>query len=225
VRRRRAPLLGAWAACAAALSALSALAAGCGEARQDAHEPHGDFTVQVVRARLPHAQRLARGTELEIAVRNAGTRTLPNVAVTVDSLNYVSRYPHLADPNRPVWMIMTSPGPVANPPVETVQLAPTGGGTTAYVNTWALGPLAPGHTRVFTWKLMPVRAGLHTVHYLVAAGLAGRARAVLSGGAKPGGELVAHIAPRPLHTHVDAETGQVVAGQPPVSSGPVGAVP
>jgi hypothetical protein len=222
VRRSRALSLGAFAACGAALSAL---AAGCGQASQDAHEPRGSYTVQIVRAHLPARQRLARGTALEIAVHNAGTQTVPNLAVTVDSLNYVERYPDLADPNRPVWIIMTGPGPVAKPPVETTQLAPPGGGETAHVNTWALGPLAPGHTRVFTWKLMPVRAGLHRVHFLVAAGLHGKARALLASGAKPSGELVAQIAPRPLHMHVDAVTGQVVPGQPPVSSGPVGAVP
>lgn len=181
--------------------------------------------MQVVRASFPHKQALAHGSLLEIAVRNAGSRTVPDVAVTLDSLSYVERYPNLADPHRPVWIVSSGPGAIAKPPVETVQLDPPGSAQTAYVNTWALGPLAPGHTRVFTWKLMPVKSGMHTVRYLVAAGLSGKAKAMLSGGARPSGALTADIAPRPRHTHVDAETGEVVPGVPPTSAVPVGAVP
>jgi hypothetical protein len=58
--------------------------AGCGsQARQDAHEPTGDFTVDVPVATFPSSQRLAEHTHLVIAVRNTGTKTIPNIAVTI----------------------------------------------------------------------------------------------------------------------------------------------
>ena len=60
---------------------------------------------------------------------------------------------------------------------ESQEVSPPGGGETAYVNTWALGPLDAGSTRTFVWQVVPVKAGLHTVHYTVAAGLAGKANA------------------------------------------------
>ena len=50
-------------------------------------------------------------------------------------------------------------------PCRARRSARPGGGQTAYVNTWALGPLAPGRTQTFGWQVVPVKAGAHTVHY------------------------------------------------------------
>jgi len=103
--------------------------------------------------------------------------TIPDVAVTLDSLSYASTYPNLAANRRPVWIVNTGPGPVPARPVETAAVNPPGGGDTAFVNTWALGALAPGAVERFVWRVTPVRTGVHTVHFAVAAGLDGKARA------------------------------------------------
>ena len=78
---------------------------------------------------------------------------------------------------------------------------------------------------------------MHTVHFAVAAGLDGKARAQLAGGTLKGtpngrtaggpavGQFTVQVAPAPPRTNVNPRTGRVVAGAPPVSSGPVPAVP
>ncbi len=204
-------LLGALSAC------VALLAAGCGGARQDAHEPQGGFAVRVVKASFPAHQSVARPTHLELRVRNTGARIVPNVAVTVDSFYYTENYPELADSKRPIWAIEEGPGAIPNRPVPTQEVSPPGGGQTAYVNTWALGPLAPGHTQTFLWRVMPVKPGLHTVRFTVAAGLAGKARAQTADGALPTGHFTIDIAPQPPANHVDPETGQIVSGAYPLA--------
>jgi hypothetical protein len=197
-----------------AAGALAALLAGCGgAARQDAREPRGEFPVQIVKSSFPAKQAVARTTQLELQVRNAGTRTIPTIAVTVDAFYYRSTYPNLADNRRPIWVIERGPGPVPEQPVETQGVSSPGGAETAYVNTWALGSLAPGATQTFTWRVTPVKPGRYTVHYRFAAGLSGRARATLPSGGPVTGQLTADIASRPPITHVDPNTGQVVAGR------------
>jgi hypothetical protein len=196
------------------------LADGCSGARQDAHEPKGTFSVQVVKASFPARQSVARPTHLELQVRNTGTQTMPNVAVTIDSFYYAENYPELADNKRPIWAIEEGPGAIPKRPVPTQAVSPPGGGQTAYVNTWALGPLAPGHTQTFLWRVMPLKPGLHTVHYTVAAGLAGKARAQLAGGVLPTGHFTVDIAPQPPANHVDPDTGQIVSGAYPSTSTP-----
>jgi len=50
-------------------------------------------------------------------------------------------------------------------------------GETAYVGTWALGPLKPGEQKTFRWDVTAVRAGPYEITYEVAAGLDGKAKA------------------------------------------------
>jgi len=203
---------------AAAVPLASLLASGCGGgARQDAHEPAGAFTAQVVHASFPAKQSIARPAHLELRVRNTGAQTMPNVAVTLNSFNYTERpYAELADNKRPIWVVEQGPGAIAKPPVPSQAVSPAGGGQTAYVNTWALGPLAPGHTQTFRWRVMPVKAGRYTVHFIVAAGLAGKAKAQLSSGAPVQGQFTADIAPAPAAKHVDPYTGRIVPGALPL---------
>jgi hypothetical protein len=192
--------------------------AGCGGgARQDAAEASGTYTMQVGHPRFPAAQSIARQTSFVLPVRNTGKSTVPNVAVTIDSFAYTSSYPNLAVDKRPVWVIERGPGAVASRPVESEEVSPPGGGQTAYVNTWALGPLAPGKTRTFIWHVVPVKAGTYTVRYTVAAGLAGKAKARLSSGGLVQGQLTAQIAPAPKLTHVNPATGRVEAGEIPIN--------
>jgi hypothetical protein len=188
------------------------LAGGCGEADQDAHEPRGVFTVGVVRASFPALQAVARPTQLVLTVRNTGLRTLPNVAVGVNSFYYTSDFPDLAARRRPVWIVDDGPGRVPDPPVETIQTDPPGSGTTDNDQIWALGSLAPGALRRFVWRVTPVKPGVHRIFYRVYAGLDGRARARLTGGGVPAGVFTVVIAGRPPKTHVDPQTGEVVPG-------------
>lgn len=201
---------------AGALGALALGLAGCGGgSRLDAGEPSGTFAVQLVHASFPSSQAISRPTSMQIQVRNAGARAVPDVAVTVDSFEYASDYKGLADDKRPVWVIEQGPGARAQPPVETQEVSTPGSAQTAYVNTWALGRLAPGQTQTFTWHVVPVKSGMHTVHFSVAAGLAGKAKAKLSSGAAATGQFTVDIAPAPRTTHVDPSTGQVIAGAYP----------
>jgi hypothetical protein len=206
-------------------TSLALLIAGCGEGARDAKEPKGAYPIEVTRVSFPRKQAVARDTRLVLVVRNAGSKTMPNVAVTVDSFYYRSDYPRLSVNKRPVWIVNTGPGAIAKPPVESEEINPPGGGETAFVNTWALGPLAAGHQVRFVWRVTPVKSGRHTIAYTVAAGIDGKSVAQLAGGGKAVGKLVAQIAPLPPRTHVNPETGEVKPGPNPVSQAEVGAVP
>lgn len=218
-RARRVALAGAprRSALLALLGAGLALAGCGGGSRQDAGEPSRSYAVKVVHASFPAKQSIARPERMELSVRNTGLRTVPNLAITVDSFNYASNYPELAANKRPIWAIEQGPGAIASPPVHTQEISPPGGGQTAYLNTWALGPLPPGRTQTFVWRVVPVKPGLHAVHFSVAAGLAGNATARLASGGPAGGHLTVLIAGTPPPTHVDPATGRVVAGTYPAA--------
>ncbi len=116
--------------------------------------------------------------------------------MTVDGFANPDAVPGAADPERPIWIVNVGPY----------------GGKTAYVNTWALGPLKPGQARTFTWSVTSTVAGTHTVSYRAAGGLNGNARAVAEGGGVPGGAVTVRITRRPRESTVDPETGAVVYG-------------
>jgi hypothetical protein len=197
----------------AALLLAGLLAAGCGGgARQDAREPAGTFTLAVVHSSFPPKQSIARPTALELVVRNTSPRTAPNVAVTLNSFDYTEHFPELASNKRPIWVVEKGPGAIPSPPVESEAVSPPGSGQTAYVNTWALGPLAPGSSRTFLWRVVPVKPGVHRVDYAVAAGLAGKAKAELPSGGPVAGHFNVYIASVPPARHVNPNTGQVVPG-------------
>ncbi|HEV7937266.1 MAG TPA: hypothetical protein VGP18_04500 [Solirubrobacteraceae bacterium] len=198
---------------------LAALASGCGSAQRNAREVAATYPVEILTARFPARQAIARDARFTLVVRNAGARTIPNVAVTLDSFYYTSTYPKLAVKKRPIWIVNTGPGKVAtSPPVQTEEVDPPGGGETAFVNTWALGALAPHASRAFIWHVTPVKAGVHSVHYTVAAGLDGKALARLVGGGLPTGSMTASIAPAPPRTHVNPQTGEIEPGPHPAFS-------
>jgi hypothetical protein len=187
---------GARLACLGVGAAAFAVAAGCGgNDRQDAHEPKGTYDVKVVNASFPSQQQLSEHATMRIAVRNDGNTTVPNLAVTVGrngkrTFSYQSQQPGLADPTRPIWI-------VDEPPF---------GGTTAYVDTWALGKLAPHQTKTFKWGVTAVRSGSYTVDYAVAAGLNGNAKVRH---ADAGGTFKVDVTPKPSQACV-TDTGQVV---------------
>ena len=210
--------------------ALAALAlAGCGGgARQDASEPTGNFPVAVTTATFPGSQRLSEHTHLVLAVRNTGSKTIPNVAVTI--CNVTCSYPAppgegtdaaafandrqqtgLANPSRPIWVVDRPPG-ACNVGCQAGSTAGSGspsGAVTAYSNTWALGSLAPGHTAKFDWAVTAVAPGRHVVAWEVAAGLNGKAKAVLGDGSLPHGTFTVNISNAPAQTYVN-NNGQIV---------------
>jgi hypothetical protein len=191
------------------------LLGACGsQQRQDANEPSGTFPVQITTAAWPSAQRLAQHTHLVIAVRNAGSKAIPDVAVTITdprrgtSVEAFQQYldmPGLASHSRPVWIVDKAPGPCE----FSCAAGGPGGAVTAYSNTWALGRLAPGQTAKFDWGLTAVAPGTHVVQYEVAAGLNGKAKARLSSGAIPKGVFTVRISSRPAQSYV-TNSGRVV---------------
>jgi hypothetical protein len=182
--------------CIAAAALLAACVGGCGGSgeMQDANEAAGDYEVAISQASFPRRQGLGESSKLKITVQNVGTREIPNVTMTVNGLNYRTTEPGVADPERPFWVVNL--GPV--------------NGTTAYVNTWALGPLAAGDERQFVWSLSATQAGTRTLEYRAGAGLNGKARAVTADGGIPAGTLTVNVTRRPQDSSVDPATGQVV---------------
>jgi hypothetical protein len=192
---------------AATLAAALLASAGCGGTRQDESEPSGEFKVGVTDASFPAKQSIAQRARMKIEVRNTDKRALPNVAVTVQTKpDHTGAAPlafgsadsdtRLADTDKPVWIVDAGPH----------------GGTTAYTNTWALGPMFAGETKEFVWRVTPVQAGTHRLRYRIAAGLNGRAKAVLSGNRAPERELTVRVSSRPAPARVNPETGAVEHG-------------
>jgi hypothetical protein len=180
------------------------IGAGCGGTRQDAGEPSGRFALRVDHASFPSAQSVSRDVTLSLVVRNAGSRTAPDVAVTLlgrdgstasAAFAETSDQSGLASRSKPIWIVDHGPG----------------GGDTAYSNSWSLGPLAPGRSRRFSWTVTPARPGHFDVVYRVAAGLTGKARAVGPGGRAVTGHFRASISDKPAQATVDA-AGNVVTG-------------
>jgi hypothetical protein len=207
---------------AAGAGAALALSACGGGTNQAASEPSGNFTVAVSSAHFPATQRLSQHTHLVIAVHNSGTKAIPDVAVTI--CNVTCAYPapkgegsssqafaadisqaYVANPSRPLWVIDRGPGACS----YSCQNGGQGAAVTAYSNTWALGRLAPGKTARFDWAVTAVQAGKHVVAWQVAAGLNGKAKAVLSNGSQPHGSFAVHIDQAPAKTYVN-NNGQIV---------------
>jgi len=203
--------------------AIASLVAGCGGTEQNARERPGNYPVSVASS-FPGSQQLAQKTSFTVRVRNVGTHTIPNVAVTVLNPRYGSAaqafgtlipangagQPILASRSRPVWIINQAPGPCG----YSCRHRGPGGAATAYSNTWALGRLAPGRTVAFRWKLTAVQAGAQSVVYEVAAGLNGYAKAVLRNGAPARGRFDVVISSAPSRVTVQAD-GRVMKSPVP----------
>ncbi len=66
--------------------------------------------------------------------------------------------------------------------------------------------------------MTPVKSGLHVVHFIVAAGLSGKARAVNAAGRPVRGSFIVHVASAPPNNHVNPNTGAVEVGAYPEST-------
>jgi hypothetical protein len=194
-------------------------AAGRRSARSaaDRRSGAGTFRVVVARASFPAQQRLAEQTQLVIAVRNAGSRTIPDIAVTL--LNPANgtgalalahdiapnQGETLAERSRPIWIIDRNPGPCQ----YSCRQGGFGAAAIADANTWALGPLAPGRTATFEWQVTAMVPGRWTVAYRVAADLSGNARIVTPSGSQPTGRFDVVISAKPQQSYVN-NGGQIV---------------
>jgi hypothetical protein len=203
-------------------ASLAMTACGSG-ARQDAHEPSGKFKVSIANATFPSSQTISEHTHFVISVRNAGAKTIPDLAVTI--CNVTCAYPappgegtsaeafaedltqpYLANPSRQVWIVDRAPGRCG---YSCSSGALGGPAVTAYSNTWALGSLKPGATATFDWKVTAVAPGHHVVAWEVAAGLNGKAKAVLADGSRPEGSFAVTISSAPTQSYVN-NNGQII---------------
>jgi hypothetical protein len=191
---------------------------GCGGGSEQTHgEVKRSYEMSISAATFPAKQSVSKPAELRVKILNEAGRTVPNVAITVDAFSYVEKYPELAANKRPIWVVEQGPGAVPKLPVQSQAVSPPGGGQTVYVNTWALGPLKAKATQTYTWKVVPVKAGAHSVHLTVSAGLAGNATATLVRGGAVTRSFSTQIAPAPPSRHVDPRTGQVIPGTFPAT--------
>jgi hypothetical protein len=214
---------------------VAAGVASCGGERQDANEPEGNFPVQIVSADFPSKQNLAQNTNLTLSVGNTGDKTIPDLAITIftepnagttessspgtstspasgslptsqGSFSVRSEQQGLAIPFRPVWILEEGFPKLAGQTASA-------GAEAAQTDTFSFGSLAAHQTREMVWNVTPVQAGTYTVHYRVAAGLQGKAKAVTADGSVPEGEFVVRISSAPPQTRVN-NAGQVVPIKP-----------
>ena len=205
--------------------------AGCGQSRQDVKEPKHNFKVEVTNASFPGSQRMSEHTHLVISVRNADSRPIPNLTVTI--CNVTCSYPApagegtsvapFAHPftmpgvswtSRPTWIVDEPPG------VCSYGCAQGGAGAdaTADANSWQRNtPLPPGGTATFDWAVTAVAPGTYVLAWEIAAGQYGKAKAVMVGGASPCGgtpcgSFRVTIAHGPAQSYVN-DSGQVVQNQ------------
>ncbi len=191
---------------AAALAAL----AGCGGGEsQDANEPEGDYKVEVVKASFPSEQKLAKRSQLVIVVRNADSKKIPDISVTMNGLDYRKDDPELADQKRPQFVINGRFKKFGN--IEDAQaLTPNGVENPAYVNTWSLGPLEPGESKRFRWDVTAVKAGPYSLDYTVSAGLDGKAKAVDANGEAPQGTFTGDVSDAAPQTKIAADGHTII---------------
>ncbi|MBE2318214.1 hypothetical protein DVA67_019690 [Solirubrobacter sp. CPCC 204708] len=188
------------------LLAVLALA-GCGEARQDADEPSGEFKVEVVEASFPETQHVAERAELKVTVRNGESEErLRNVAVTVETkprgedaalaFGRNVRGAGLSSAGRPIWVLDEGPA----------------GSDTSSVNTWSAGELFPGQEKELVWKVVPAKAGTYEISYRVSPGLAGKARPAAG---RTSGTFTVVIEDEPVPARVNDDGEVERGGEPP----------
>lgn len=200
----------AWRTHAVLVCLLALVGCGGGE-RQDENEPEGNFPVEVVRASFPDQQKLAKSSDMIVTVRNAGDKTIPDIAVTVNGFDKRKKDPDLADPSRPVFAVNGVQVKIAGFP-EAKDASPRGCDT-AYVNTWACGPLRPNEQKTFRWTVTAVQAGDYRIAWRVAAGLDGKAKAVAAGGGPaPRGQFAGTISDAAPDVRVADDGHTIVSG-------------
>lgn len=163
------------------------------------------YSVSMPVRSFPARQLLAQHVRLRLAVKNEGSRAIPNVAATiatggegadaaaVEAFGSEQRGSGLASHSRPVWVVDDGPA----------------SGDTAYANTWSLGAIKPGQTREFTWSVVPVRAGRYTLRYSLTGSTTGRSRLRLADGGAAAGSFTVQVNGKPPQVRVTPD-GRIV---------------
>jgi hypothetical protein len=146
------------------------------------------------------------GTTTEGDTGTSGAAAGQQLPEASGSFSVRSEQEGLAIPSRPVWILEEGFPRLAG---ETT----SAGADAAQTNTFSFGALAANETREMVWNVTPVQPGTFTVHYRIAAGLQGKAKAVTADGSVPEGEFVVRISNTPPQTRVD-ESGRVVPIKP-----------
>ncbi len=175
----------------AALSAMIVAVAGCADGNGDDPEESasGAYPVAVERATFAPHQHVGQRSVLTLRVRNAGSRTIPDLVVTLHGLS-----DRVA--GRDAWL-------VDEPPV----------GVTASDDTWAAGALAAGRTVTLRWAATPVVAGARELRYEISPSAVSGGRTTLPGGGDARGALTVRVSDRPAQARVVPGTGAVVRGE------------
>ena len=202
---------------------LGLSACGGGGDQQDVDEPSGNFPVEVTKSKFPERQQLVKTTDLELEITNVGDQTIPDLAVTIYTtptgaptgqpkpdrpFSVRLDQPALADPTRPVWILEHKFPKLITPGVSRDDLgrAPSAGAAAAQTDTFQFGAVGSGEGKDIVWRVTPVVAGSYTVHYEVAAGLYGKAKAVTADGRPVKGEFAVRINSKPQSTCVKGAT-------------------
>jgi hypothetical protein len=223
--------------CALALVAAALVASGCSSGKRlDQQEPSANFTVAVPSSSFPASQLISEPTHLVLVVQNMSAKPIPNLSVTicnktcaypsppgegtsVQAFSVVNRQPYEANPSKPVWVIDRPPGVCTGQFGYSCAGGSFGADTTVDANTWALGhPLKPGGVAKFDWAVTPVTPGQFVVAWEVSAGLAGKAKAVLSDGSLPHGSFPVTLSAQPSQQTVN-NNGQIVSAPSPQNGG------
>jgi hypothetical protein len=210
------------AALALSLAGASMLASGCGGSKvqeQDKDEPAGTFQVRLISAKFPSQQRLATESVMKIVVENAGTKRVPNINVTVKcpgkglggSFMTVLSEQDVADPERPQFIVDKIPTRTTrkNPPEDPAPLERS----SAFVDTYPLGPLEPNKTATFRWDITAVKAGPFKLCWRVNAGFYGKAKAVAASDSPPiSGEFTGEVSNKAPKSRVADDGKTVIEG-------------
>lgn len=167
----------------AAASIILGLAACGGDKSTRVAEESGSFKVDVTRADFPTSQHLGADTDLVLGVRNTGDETVPQLTVTIwtgaGGAGAGKANGAFATFERAIW------SPVAGfPKVRAagtakgkLGAAASAGAEAAQTNSYVFGPLRAGESKTLVWRVVPLKTGTYSVHYAVAAGPDGEAKA------------------------------------------------
>src|SRR5262249_54154038 len=136
------------------------------------------------------------------------------------SFNIRLDQPNLANPSRPVWILENNYPKLLGSGVTlaNVDEAPTAGAEAAQTDTFQFGRVKPGESKEIDGRVTPAMGGSYTVHYQVAAGLQGKAKAVTPDGGPVRGEFAVTIVTKPPQTCV-SPSGKIVQGKCQLSGG------
>ena len=186
---------------------------------QDKEEIAADFPVKVLSASFPLDQRLSKDSQMRIVVQNAGRERVPEINVTVKcpgpglggSFNTVVSDSDVADPERPQFIVNTIPTRHIRkaPPLDPAPLERS----SAFVDTYPLGPLEPNRTASFVWDVTAVKAGPYKLCWRVDAGFYGKAKAVAASDSPPiSGEFLGSVSNKAPNARVADDGHTVVTG-------------